>query len=412
MYFKLALLNVRRSVRDYTIYFLTLTFGVCVFYVFNSIESQQAMMDVSSVQHEVMKSLTLIMDYVSVFISMILGFLVLYANKFLIKRRKKELGLYMTLGMNKSYMSLILMLETLIIGVISLFIGLVLGSFLSQGLAIITAKMFEAIFTHFEFVFSPSACGKTILYFSLIFILVMVFNSLSISKYKLIDLLSADKKNESFKIKKLWLSVVIFVLSLIFLGSAYYLIIENGLVDINFKFAASLILGSIGSLFFFMSLSGFLLRTIQSNKNVYLKNLNMFVLRQINSKINTTFVSMTMICIMLLFTIGTLSSGIGLADVLTKSARSSTPYDVSFTSHPPSFVLSQTPIDISTLLLSSDIDLNHYSDNLISTNYYSSDLTAGALLSYDTGGLSKQLTAEAFERAKKSPLPLVSLSDF
>ena len=128
MYSKLAFRNVRRSVRDYTIYFLTLTFGVCVFYVFNSIESQQAMMSISSSDEQALQSLTMIMGYVSVFISIILGFLILYANKFLIKRRKKELGIYMTLGMDKSKMSWILMLETLLIGIVSLTVGLILDS--------------------------------------------------------------------------------------------------------------------------------------------------------------------------------------------------------------------------------------------------------------------------------------------
>ena len=133
MYSKLAFRNVRRSVRDYTIYFLTLTFGVCVFYVFNSIESQQAMMSISSSDEQALQSLTMIMGYVSVFISIILGFLILYANKFLIKRRKKELGIYMTLGMDKSKMSWILMLETLLVGIVSLTVGLILGFFRRNG---------------------------------------------------------------------------------------------------------------------------------------------------------------------------------------------------------------------------------------------------------------------------------------
>lgn len=362
MYSKLAFRNVRRSVRDYTIYFLTLTFGVCVFYVFNSIESQQAMMSISSSDEQALQSLTMIMGYVSVFISIILGFLILYANKFLIKRRKKELGIYMTLGMDKSKMSWILMLETLLIGIVSLTVGLILGFFLSEVLAVVTAKMFEAAFTEFKFVFSPAACGKTILYFSLIFIMVMLFNTLSISKYKLIDLLSADKKNETFKVKKLWHSVVIFTAAVIFISVAYYLIIDNGLMDIGPQFAAALACGSVGTLLFFMSLSGFLLRLVQSNKKLYLKGLNMFVLRQLNSKINTTFISMTVICIMLLFTIGTLSSGISLADVLTSSAEKTTPFDATITSGPENPYLDDQPIyaDIAAELAAQGVDLNRF----------------------------------------------------
>lgn len=414
MYSKLAFRNVRRSVRDYTIYFLTLTFGVCVFYVFNSIESQQAMMSISSSDEQALQSLTMIMGYVSVFISIILGFLILYANKFLIKRRKKELGIYMTLGMDKSKMSWILMLETLLIGIVSLTVGLILGFFLSEGLAVVTAKMFEAAFTEFKFVFSPAACGKTVLYFSLIFIMVMLFNTLSISKYKLIDLLSADKKNETFKVKKLWHSVVIFIAAVIFISVAYYLIIDNGLMDIGPQFAAALACGSVGTLLFFMSLSGFLLRLVQSNKKLYLKGLNMFVLRQLNSKINTTFISMTVICIMLLFTIGTLSSGISLADVLTSSAEKTTPFDATITSGPENPYLDDQPIyaDIAAELAAQGVDLNRFAGETSQITYHLSDVPNAILFEYSTEGVKNMLTRDAFERFKKYPMQVVSLSDF
>ena len=105
MFSKLAFQNVKKSMKDYTVYFLTLTFGVCLFYVFNSIDSQQAMLDVSSRQEDMLKLLTQMMGYVSVFISVLLAFLIIYANRFLIKRRKKELGLYMILGMPKGKIS-------------------------------------------------------------------------------------------------------------------------------------------------------------------------------------------------------------------------------------------------------------------------------------------------------------------
>ncbi|MDF2820903.1 MAG: hypothetical protein K0R15_1344 [Clostridiales bacterium] len=328
MFSKLAIKNVGKSIRDYTIYFLTLTFGVCLFYVFNSIEAQQAMMIISKSQQELLSALTEIMGIVSIFISVILGFLIIYANKFLIKRRKKELGIYMTLGMEKSKISKILVIETFLIGIISLAIGLIIGIFLSQGLSVVTAKMFRANLTQFKFIFSSNACIKSIINFGIIFVLVMIFNTVSISKFKLIDLLNANKKNENLKLKKVWLSIVLFISSIICLAVSYYLIIENGILAINMNFYLSLALGTLGTFLFFISLSGFLLRVIQLNKKIYLKNLNMFVLRQINSKINTTYVSMTMICIMLLITIGTLSTGRGLSDVLTSNLDATTPFDI------------------------------------------------------------------------------------
>lgn len=321
--------NVKKSMKDFTIYFLTLTFGVCLFYVFNSISSQQAMLTLSATQYDILGVLQKVMGVVSVFISFILGFLIVYANRFLIKRRKKELGIYMVLGMEKSNISHILILETMIIGVFALAVGLLIGVFASQGLAVVTAKMFEVEMKEFTFIFSPSAAIKSIIYFGVIFMVVMIFNSISISKYKLIDLLTAAKKNETLKVKKLWVSVILFILSVISLGVAYYLIIDNGFVAFDIEFMVSISLGIIGTFLFFMSLSGFLLRVIQGNKNIYYKGLNMFVLRQINSKITTTFVSMTLICLMLLLSIGILSTGAGLAKTMSSDLKKNTPYDVS-----------------------------------------------------------------------------------
>ena len=142
MFSELAYKNVRRSMKDYLIYFLTLSFGVCLFYMFNSIDAQAAMMKLTAAQANYMQTLAKSIDYISVFISVILGFLVVYANGFLIKRRKKELGLYLTLGMDKSRLARLLMLETLFIGLFALAVGLVAGIFAAQGFSVVTAHMF------------------------------------------------------------------------------------------------------------------------------------------------------------------------------------------------------------------------------------------------------------------------------
>ncbi len=330
MFSNLAVKNVKKSIKDYLIYFLTMTFGVCLFYMFNSIDSQTSMMQLSTAQCNYIDALIKLIDSLSVFISVILGLLIVYANQFLIRRRKKELGIYMTLGMNKSKISMMIVFETLIIGVFALVVGLLLGVFASQGLSVLTAKMFKAALTNFYFIFSVNAFYKTLVYFGIIFLVVMAFNTISISRLKLIDLINAQRKNEDIKIRSLYLSVFIFIISVCCLGTAYYLIIKNGMFEYNLEFAGSIILGSIGTLLFFFSLSGFLLRVVQSNKKLYYKKLNMFVLRQINSKINTTFVSMSVICIMLLLTIGALSSGMSLSSVLSQDLDKKTPYDVSF----------------------------------------------------------------------------------
>ena len=327
---KLALRNVKNSFRDYAIYFLTITFGVCIFYVFNSIESQQAMMVISSSQYQALQALTEIIGGASVLVSIIFGILILYANRFMVRRRKKELGIYMTLGMGKGQISRILILETVIVGVVSLVVGLVLGIFLSQGLAVVTAKLFEAKLSTFRFIFSSSALLKVILYFGVTFVLVMIFNAFTIEKQKLIDLLYAERKNEKFKTPRLALSVCLFVLSLICLSIAYVLILGNKYFEINAVFWTSIVLGCVGTFLFFFSLSGFFLKLISMSKRVYLKNLNMFVLRQLGSKINTTYISLTLVCLLLFISICTLSAGVGVANATTTELHDVTPFDATF----------------------------------------------------------------------------------
>ncbi|WP_419726771.1 FtsX-like permease family protein [Terrisporobacter petrolearius] len=325
---KLAFNNVKKSMKDFTIYFLTLSFGVCLFYVFNSIDSQQAMLTLNKDQRETIKLLTETISIISIFISVILGFLIVYANNFLIKRRKKELGIYLTLGMERISVSWILIKETFLIGIVALVAGLLCGIFLSQGLAVLTAKMFKVTMKEFTFIFSKSAFLKSILYFGVIFAIVMIFNTITVSRVKLIDLIYANKKNEKLRVKNIWISVILFIVSIICLGFAYHLIIENGMFVLDNTFYGSIVFGTIGTFLFFLSLSGFLLKVVQGNKSIYFRGLNMFVLRQINSKITTTFVSMSLICIMLLMAIGVLSTGAGVARTMSNVLESNTPVDV------------------------------------------------------------------------------------
>ena len=297
MYSKLALKNLVRSLKEYTIYFFTLVFAICVFYTFNSIKSQSIMMDFNQSQSASFDLIQNVMSIASIFVAFILGFLIVYANNYLIKRRKKEFGIYMTLGMEKSELSRIVFIETLFIGVISLVIGLLIGILASQGLSILTAKMFKVNLIRFRFIFSYSAFLKTIICFGIIYIIVLLFNSIVINKVKLIDLLTASKKSEKLRIKNTWVSVIIFIISIAMIGFAYYKMVHDGIAKLQFNNLGIVVLsGSIGTFLFFFSISGFLLKIIQSNKRLYLRDLNMFVFRQINSKINTVFISMTFIC--------------------------------------------------------------------------------------------------------------------
>ena len=330
MYSKIAFKNVKKSLKDYTIYFLTLTLAVCIFYSFNSIESQKAMIEMNASGKEYVEGLTSVMSYVSVFVAFILGSLILYANNFLIKKRNKEMGIYMTLGMSKNKISKILILETLIVGVFSLLGGLIIGLLASQGLSVLVAKLFDFKMSGYVFTISTKAIGKTILYFGVMFILVIIFNSFVISKYKIIDLLTVGRKTEEVKFKSNIVYLITFILCVISLVTAYKLILEVGLLGIkDKKFLISILLGVVGTFLFFFSLSGFILYIVKKNKKIYFKGLNIFIVKQINSKVNTNFISMSVICLMLFMTIGMLSTGFSFKNAIESGLKDSTPYDAS-----------------------------------------------------------------------------------
>ena len=329
MLFKLSLKNISKSIKDYAIYFFTLILGVAIFYVFNAIDDQSVMMKVSSTTAEIIKLMTNVLSGVSVFVSIILAFLIVYASRFLIKRRNKEFGVYLTLGMSKKKISLILFIETLIIGIVSLVVGLGIGFLLSQLMSILVANMFEADLTRFQFVFSTNACIKTLIYFSIMYFVVMIFNTINISKCKLIDLMHSNKKSEKIKLKNPLFCTIVFIISCIALGFAYYQVtggIEK-MANANSIFVP-IGIGAVSTFFVFWSLSGLLLKIFISMKNTYYKGLNSFTLRQFSSKINTMTFSMTIICLMLFITICVLSSAMSMKNSLNKNVIEFSPRDI------------------------------------------------------------------------------------
>lgn len=326
---KLSFKNIKKSFKDYAIYFFTLVLGVSIFYIFNSIDSQVVMLKISSRTEEIIGLLESVLSATSVFVSFILGALIIYASRFLIKRRNKEFGIYLTLGMSKRKISLVLFLETLMIGIISLATGLFLGVILSQGMSVVIASLFDADMEKYHFVFSTFAMLKTFVYFGIMYLIVMIFNTLVVTKCKLIDLLYSNKKNEKVKIKNPMICFVVFILSCCLLGYAYYMV-TDGLSNLkDFKdIIRPIIYGIISTFLIMWSLSGLVLKIISKIKGIYYKGLNSFMLRQLSSKINTTVISMSMICLMLFITICALSSSFSLRDSLTKNLAELTPADV------------------------------------------------------------------------------------
>ena len=235
MYSKIALGNVKKSLRDFSIYFLTLAVGVALFYAFNSITQQSMVLKLTEDARSIVQLLSKTITGVSILLAVILGFLVVYANQFLIRRRKKEFGMYQILGMTKRNVSKIMIIETLIVGFLALVVGLVAGIFMSQFMLFATAHMFNATIESFTFVFSTTSLVQTVLYFAVMFVVALIFNVFTVSRYKLIDLLNADKVFQTVKVKNLTVSVLVFIASLGLIAWSYVMLKHNGMRTLDIE---------------------------------------------------------------------------------------------------------------------------------------------------------------------------------
>ena len=422
MLFKISLKNIRKSFKDYTVYFFTLILGVAIFYVFNAIDSQSVMLDVRANMMDIIKLMNDILSGVSVFVSCILGFLIIYASRFLIKRRNKEFGIYLTLGMSKRKISVILFFETLLIGIVSLVAGLVIGTILSQFMSVIVANMFDADMTKFKFIFSMKACVKTLIYFAIMYVLVMIFNTFSISRCKLIDLLNAGKKTEKVTMKNPVVCTIVFVIGVGILSYAYWMV-TRGVKSINIinKIGVPIALGCVATFLIFWSVSGFMIKIFTSIKSVYYKGVNSFVLRQFCSKINTTVFSTTVICIMLFITISVLSAALSMKDSLSKDLDSMCPVDVqlakySYDAMSEAYATSQnmnekdremledSKLSIIETLNNSGFDAQKYFKDVAEYNVYNTGLTVK-----DTLG---DINTDDYQFMADTIMPVMTIGDY
>ena len=329
MLFKLSFRNITRSIKDYAIYFFTLVLGVTLFYVFNSVGSQAAVLELNNSRKLIVDLLAKILSGMSVLVVFILGALIIYASRFLIKRRNKEFAIYLTLGMSKRKISRLLFFETLMIGVISLGVGLLLGIGVSQLISVLIAKLFETNMDKFTFVFSEKAFFDTILYFGLIYLIVIFFNTVIVGRLKIIELLQGSKKSEKAFLKNPLLRAIVFIVSASILGYAYWWVNNDkvSLMDRVYNLLWPVIAGVVATFLIFWSLSGLIMEIVTRSKKFYFKGLNSFVFRQISSKVNTAVVSMSLISLLLFLTISILSLCFSINESMKKELAYNTPVD-------------------------------------------------------------------------------------
>ena len=329
---KLALRNVRRSARDYGIYFVTILLGVAVFYAFNSIPSQRVLFDLKTANFDAFELVGQFMGIFSVVVACVLGFLVVYSNRFLLRRRRHEFGMYLLLGMTPGQVSRVVLMETVSVGLLSLACGLAAGVALSQLLSFATSAFFQMGMSQYRFVFSGEAAVLTVLYFVLIFAVAALLNVFEVRRCRLATLLSKRAASQRIIMRNPVVSLIVFMASIGLIAWAYQSLNESGLVMLgDAVFARATVLMLVGTLLLFWSLSGFVIAVVQRLHGVYYRGLAMFDLRQVASKVNTAFVSLWVICVLLFFAITVFAEGMSLAGIFSNDLTETTHYDASLT---------------------------------------------------------------------------------
>ena len=335
---KLAWGNVRRAGRDYLVYLLTLTLGVTVFYAFNTISMQ---VDIAGIDEEglaqVMGSM---LGYLTYFLAGVMAFLMVYANNFIMKRRKKEFGLYQVLGMGRGRVATIMALETVIVSVVAFVAGIVLGVGLSQLMTFFTASLFKTQIANFHFFFSVHAFNLTLACMLVMFVLTLLLNLRAVRRTKLIELMGAERRNESIKTRNPWIAITIFAVGVVLVGVAYYRLLRDGfpltatdskLQEAMNQFGITTAMVTVGTFALFWGLSGMLIKLLQSLRGVYWRGLNMFIVRQLAAKVNTVCFSMGVIAMILFLAITSVTCGMSIANVMNENLERYTPADMSQT---------------------------------------------------------------------------------
>lgn len=335
---KLAWGNVRRAGRDYLVYLLTLTLGVTVFYAFNTISMQ---VDIAGIEEAGLSELMgTMLGYLTYFLAGVMAFLMVYANNFIMKRRKKEFGLYQVLGMGRGRVATIMALETVIVSVVAFAAGIVLGVGLSQLMTFFTASLFKTQIADFHFFFSVHAFNLTLACMFVMFVLTLLLNLRAVRRTKLIELMGAERRNESIKTRNPWIAIAIFVVGVALVGVAYYRLLRDGfpltetgdkLDQAMTQFGITTVMVTVGTFALFWGLSGMFIKLLQSLRSVYWRGLNMFTVRQLSAKVNTVCFSMGVIAMILFLAITSVTCGMSIANVMNENLERYTPADMSQT---------------------------------------------------------------------------------
>lgn len=310
LYIKLVWGNLRRALKDFGVYFVTLMLSVSLFYSFNTLTNQAFFVGLSSSTSHLVLRMAELITGLSIFLMIVIGILIVYANVFFMRRRVREFATYLLLGMKKSSLAFVILIENFIVGICALIVGLLVGVVVSQFSSLAVLKLFNSPVERFHFLLVPQAMIFTACMFGVVFVLSTLCATFVISRTRLSVLFRSSFTSDRFKIKNPWITLVLFVVSILLIAQAYHMfsyevLTANG--GGEFLWCTALVV--LGTALFFYSVSTAFTQIARAIRPLYYRGLNLYVVRQFASRINSSWISMTMICATIFIALCTLSIG-------------------------------------------------------------------------------------------------------
>lgn len=332
LYAKLAWGNLRRTFRDFAIYFATLMLSVALFYSFSTLTNQTVFVGLGSSTSSLMLRMGELIRGLSIFLMIIIGILIVYANIFFMRRRVKEFATYLLLGMKKTSLALVILIENILVGISALVMGLIVGVVISQFSSLAILKLFNTPVERFHFLLIPDAFVFTACMFACVFLISTFCATLVISRTRLSTLFRSSFASERFKMKNPWITLVLFLVSLLVIANAYNMFSFDALTSEGWgAFLHCTLLVVFGTALFFYSVSAAFTQIARAIKPWYYRGLTVYVMRQFASRINSSWISMTMICATIFIALCTLSIGFAAVDTVHWQEQLMCPTDVAAT---------------------------------------------------------------------------------
>lgn len=294
--FDLALKNIRRNMKSYSLYIGSMVFSILIYFTFVTLKYSDEMFAEASGSSVV----STLMDISSVMLIIFVAIFIAYSNSFFMKKRKKEVGLYSLLGVRKKQIGFLLFFENMTIGLFSLIVGIILGFFASKGILAILIQLMDLNIVS-SFTLSVEAILQTMLVFIIIFFLTSLQGYFVIYKFKLIDLFHAEKKGEALPKAK----VIAAIVGVVMIGTGYYLAAVDIFTSQAWKMLGILsvplivvLLVIIGTYLVFHSVTVFVLSKMKNNVHFAWRGLNLLTVSQMLYRIRGNAKTLTLIAIL------------------------------------------------------------------------------------------------------------------